>query len=159
MNTVRTVKVGGDYHYPIAIGADLLGDGARLAHTLRGRHALVVSDGNVAPLYADKVEAALRSVRPELVIRRFVIPPGEHEKTLARFTECVESLAAMGATRDATVLIVGQRIATIRDADLILVLEDGRVVGQGTHDELMADNETYREIAASQGIRGEEVVA
>lgn len=62
-------------------------------------------------------------------------------------------------TRDATVLIVGQRIATIRDADLILVLEDGRVVGQGTHDELMAGNETYREIAASQGIRGEEVVA
>ena len=107
MNTVRTVKVGGDYHYPIAIGAGLLGDGARLAHTLRGRHALVVSDGNVAPLYADKVEAALRSVRPELVIRRFVIPPGEHEKTLARFTECVESLAAMGATRDATVLALG----------------------------------------------------
>jgi ATP-binding cassette subfamily B multidrug efflux pump len=55
-------------------------------------------------------------------------------------------------TRDATVLIVGQRIATIRDADLILVLEDGEVVGQGTHDELLAGNETYREIAASQGV-------
>ncbi|WP_028654772.1 ABC transporter ATP-binding protein [Nocardioides sp. J54] len=62
-------------------------------------------------------------------------------------------------TREATVLIVGQRIATIRDADQILVLEDGRVVGQGTHDELMADNETYREIAASQGVSGEEVAA
>ncbi|KRB80148.1 multidrug ABC transporter ATP-binding protein [Nocardioides sp. Root190] len=55
-------------------------------------------------------------------------------------------------TREATVLIVAQRIATIRDADLILVLEDGEVVGQGTHEELMAGNETYREIAASQGV-------
>lgn len=54
-------------------------------------------------------------------------------------------------TRDAAVLVVAQRIATIRDADLILVLEDGEVVGQGTHEELMAGNETYREIAASQG--------
>ncbi|GAA3525519.1 ABC transporter ATP-binding protein [Nocardioides daeguensis] len=62
-------------------------------------------------------------------------------------------------TRDATVLIVAQRIATIRDADVILVLEDGEVVGQGTHDELLRDNPTYQEIAASQGIKGEEVVA
>ncbi|MCR1783899.1 ABC transporter ATP-binding protein/permease [Nocardioides carbamazepini] len=62
-------------------------------------------------------------------------------------------------TRDATVLIVAQRIATIRDADLILVLEDGEVVGKGTHDELMRDNPTYQEIAASQGIKGEEVPA
>lgn len=62
-------------------------------------------------------------------------------------------------TRDATVIVVGQRIATIRDADVILVLEDGRVVGQGTHEELMRDNPTYQEIAASQGIRGEEVPA
>jgi ATP-binding cassette subfamily B protein len=61
-------------------------------------------------------------------------------------------------TRDATVLIVAQRIATIRDADAILVLEDGEVVGQGTHDELVRDNATYQEIAASQGIRGEEEV-
>ncbi|MDQ6525804.1 ABC transporter ATP-binding protein [Nocardioides sp. LHD-245] len=62
-------------------------------------------------------------------------------------------------TRDATVLIVAQRIATIRDADVILVLEDGEVVGQGTHDDLMRDNPTYQEIAASQGIKGEGVFA
>lgn len=61
-------------------------------------------------------------------------------------------------TREATVVIVAQRIATIRDADLILVLEDGRVVGRGTHDELVRDNDTYQEIAASQGL-GEEAVA
>ena len=95
MNTVRTVKVGGDYHYTIAIGAGLLDDAPRLAHTLRGRHALLVSDGHVAPLYADRVEAALRAARPDLVVRRFVIPPGEQEKTLARFGGCIEGLASM----------------------------------------------------------------
>ena len=47
-------------------------------------------------------------------------------------------------------LIVAQRVSTIRDADLILVLEDGQVVGRGTHDELLAGNETYQEIVASQ---------
>ena len=53
-------------------------------------------------------------------------------------------------TRDATVLIVAQRVSTIRDADLIVVLEDGRVVGRGTHEELLADNPTYQEIVESQ---------
>lgn len=53
-------------------------------------------------------------------------------------------------TRDATVLIVAQRVSTIRDADLILVLEDGHVVGRGTHQELLADCETYQEIVTSQ---------
>lgn len=51
---------------------------------------------------------------------------------------------------DATRIIVAQRIGTIRDADRIIVLEDGRVVGQGTHAELMRDCETYRQIALSQ---------
>jgi ATP-binding cassette, subfamily B, multidrug efflux pump len=53
-------------------------------------------------------------------------------------------------TTDATVLIVAQRVSTIRDADLILVLEDGRVVGRGTHHELLADCETYQQIVTSQ---------
>jgi ATP-binding cassette subfamily B protein len=53
-------------------------------------------------------------------------------------------------TRDATVLIVAQRVSTIRDADLILVLEDGLVVGRGTHHELLDTCTTYREIVASQ---------
>ncbi len=53
-------------------------------------------------------------------------------------------------TRDATVLLVAQRVSTIRDADLILVLEDGRVVGRGTHHELLDDCPTYQEIVASQ---------
>lgn len=49
-----------------------------------------------------------------------------------------------------TKLIVAQRISTIMDADQILVLEKGRVVGQGTHEELLASNEVYQEIAYSQ---------
>lgn len=52
--------------------------------------------------------------------------------------------------KDATCLIVAQRIGTIMDADQILVLEDGKVVGQGTHKELLESCEAYQEIARSQ---------
>lgn len=52
--------------------------------------------------------------------------------------------------KDSTRIIVAQRIGTIRDADRILVLEDGRIVGQGKHGELMQSCETYRRIAYSQ---------
>ncbi|AQZ70193.1 multidrug ABC transporter ATP-binding protein [[Actinomadura] parvosata subsp. kistnae] len=51
---------------------------------------------------------------------------------------------------DATIVIVAQRVSTIRDADRIIVLEDGRVVGSGTHGELMDGCPTYREIVLSQ---------
>ncbi|MFD1544268.1 ABC transporter ATP-binding protein [Nonomuraea guangzhouensis] len=51
---------------------------------------------------------------------------------------------------DATIVIVAQRVNTIRDADRILVLDDGRVVGSGTHTELMTSCPTYREIVLSQ---------
>lgn len=53
-------------------------------------------------------------------------------------------------TAEATVVIVAQRVSTIRDADRIIVLDEGRVVGSGRHHELMAGNETYREIVLSQ---------
>ena len=53
-------------------------------------------------------------------------------------------------TRDATVIIVAQRVSTIRDADLILVVDDGRIVGRGTHASLLEDCQTYQEIVASQ---------
>ena len=53
-------------------------------------------------------------------------------------------------TADATVVIVAQRVSTIRDADRIVVLDEGRVVGTGTHNDLMSTNETYREIVLSQ---------
>ena len=53
-------------------------------------------------------------------------------------------------TQSLTKLIVAQRISTIMDADLILVLDQGKVVGQGTHKDLLASNEVYQEIAYSQ---------
>ncbi|MFC6705055.1 ABC transporter ATP-binding protein [Flexivirga alba] len=58
--------------------------------------------------------------------------------------------------REATVFIVAQRVSTIRNADKILVLDDGHVVGAGPHDELLMSCEEYREIVASQGGTGEE---
>jgi ATP-binding cassette, subfamily B, multidrug efflux pump len=51
---------------------------------------------------------------------------------------------------DATVIIVAQRVSTIRQADQILVLDAGRIVARGTHSELMDSSETYREIVLSQ---------
>ena len=53
-------------------------------------------------------------------------------------------------TKNKTCIIVAQRISTILNADQIIVLDDGKVVGKGTHEELMKNNETYREIALSQ---------
>ncbi len=61
-------------------------------------------------------------------------------------------------TTDATVVVVAQRVSTIRDADQILVLEDGVVVGRGTHPELLESCATYQEIVASQ-LSAEEVAA
>ena len=53
-------------------------------------------------------------------------------------------------TKDSTVLIVAQRISTILSADQIIVLDDGKVAGMGTHQELLKNCEVYRQIAASQ---------
>ncbi|GCB49622.1 ABC transporter ATP-binding protein [Streptomyces sp. NL15-2K] len=65
-------------------------------------------------------------------------------------TDAALRAALADETAEATVVIVAQRVATIRDADRIVVLDEGRVVGTGRHHELMADNETYREIVLSQ---------
>ena len=53
-------------------------------------------------------------------------------------------------TDNMTVFIISQRVSTVRDADRILVLDEGRSMGFGTHKELIRDCETYREICLSQ---------
>ncbi|MEJ1115995.1 ABC transporter ATP-binding protein [Paenarthrobacter sp. CCNWLY172] len=58
--------------------------------------------------------------------------------------------ALKAKTRDATVIIVAQRVSTIADADEILVLDNGRIVDRGTHDELLETSPTYQEIVESQ---------
>ncbi|KPC66347.1 ABC transporter ATP-binding protein [Streptomyces chattanoogensis] len=65
-------------------------------------------------------------------------------------TDAALRAALSRETDRATVVIVAQRVSTIRGADRIVVLDEGRVVGTGTHTELMAGNETYREIVLSQ---------
>ena len=66
----------------------------------------------------------------------------DHAERLRRPLDRAED----GVTR----IVVAQRVATITDADQIIVLDEGRVVGRGTHAELLADNQTYREIVDSQ---------
>ena len=53
-------------------------------------------------------------------------------------------------TKESTVLIVAQRVGTIMNADQIIVLDEGEIVGRGTHEELLKTNQIYREIANSQ---------
>lgn len=65
-------------------------------------------------------------------------------------TDAALRKALKQSTTDMTVIIVTQRCSTIKNADLILVLDDGRLVGKGTHDELFENCETYREICLSQ---------
>ena len=65
-------------------------------------------------------------------------------------TDAALRKALKQSTTDMTVIIVTQRCSTIKNADLILVLDDGRLVGKGTHNELFENCETYREICLSQ---------
>jgi 3-dehydroquinate synthase len=108
MNTsIRTVDVGGEPPYRIHIGSGLMSDGELLAQRIRGKHVLLLSDSNVAPLYADKVRVALLSAKPDLHIGQFTLPAGEQSKTLTNFGHAIEALAALGATRDACVFALG----------------------------------------------------
>ena len=65
------------------------------------------------------------------------------------------ALAKDPQIQQAVTVIVAQRISTVVDADQIIVLEEGRVVGQGTHQELKAHNKTYQQIIQSQVEKGD----
>ena len=105
--SLQQVDDGGAAPYRIDIAPDLLDDGALLASHLRGRHALLVSDAQVAPLYAQRVQAALAAARPDAKLALHVFDAGEASKTLANFSGVIDALAALGATRDACIYALG----------------------------------------------------
>ncbi len=70
-----------------------------------------------------------------------------------------ESLDQLMRESHRTVFVIAQRVSTVRDADLILVLDEGSIAARGTHDKLLRDSELYNEILGSQIIAGETVAA
>jgi len=104
---LQIVDVGGERPYRIAIGPQLLLDGTALAAHVRGRHVLLVSDDNVAPLYAQRLLHGLQAARPDLRVDTCILPAGESAKTLGYFAEVIDALAALGATRDGCVFALG----------------------------------------------------
>lgn len=85
-----------------------------------------------------------------LVLRPEIYLFDDAFSALDHATDAALRAALAREVADATVVIVAQRVSTIRDADRIVVLDEGAVVGTGTHSELMAANPTYREIVLSQ---------
>jgi len=106
MSTVRSLRVEGERPYDIHAGPGLLDDGAALAAQVRGRHVLLVSDANVAPLHAGRVHDAL-TAEGAPTPRLATLPAGEAAKSLDGFATLLQELAAMGATRDACVFALG----------------------------------------------------
>ena len=93
----------GQRSYPVWIGAGLLADHARWRAALRGRHALVISNTTVAPLYLPRIEAGLHGLRWS----PFLLDDGEAHKTFANVGRALEALAELRATRDACVIALG----------------------------------------------------
>ena len=90
------------------------------------------------------------SIARALVARPRVYVFDDSFSALDVATDAALRAALRPVTRDATVVTVAQRVSTIADADLILVLEHGRITARGSHDELLETSPTYREIVSSQ---------
>ncbi|HKZ11871.1 MAG TPA: 3-dehydroquinate synthase [Rhodanobacteraceae bacterium] len=104
-----TLEVGlSARRYPIHIGNDFLDDAKNWRDAIRGAHALIVSDNNVAPLYAQRLRDALaRAPGAQVQCGTLVLPAGEAHKNLDAVSKILDALAQLGATRDACVLALG----------------------------------------------------
>ena len=92
------------------------------------------------PAAAARDRAGARQTPGDLRLRRLVLGARHQRRTRACARRSKREVTG------ATIIIVAQRVSTIMDADQILVLEDGRIVGRGTHEELLETSETYAEI-------------
>jgi 3-dehydroquinate synthase len=93
--------------YPIAIGDGLLAEATRLAAAIRGRHALIVTNDVVAPLYLERIEKTIRAGNEKVQVSTLILPDGEAHKTLASAARVFDALAEMKANRDATIVALG----------------------------------------------------
>jgi 3-dehydroquinate synthase len=110
LTTLPATELGvelGARSYPIAIGPGLASDAVRMAAAIHGRHALIVSNDVVAPLYLDRVAAAIRTGKEKVQISHLILPDGEAHKTLTSAARVFDALAAMKANRDATIIALG----------------------------------------------------
>ncbi len=140
------------YGRPEATDAELW----RALEIAQGRDFVAQMQGGLDAAIAQGGTNVSGGQRQRLAIARAIV----HRPEIYLFDDSFSALdyatdAALRAalareTAEATVLIVAQRVATIRHADKIIVLEAGRIVASGTHDELMRADETYREIVLSQ---------
>jgi ATP-binding cassette subfamily B protein len=114
---------------------------------LQGKYSAEISQGgkNVSGGQKQRLSIARAIIRhPEIYIF------DDSFSALDFTTDAKLRQALVAATKNKTVLIVAQRISTIMNADKIIVLDEGRIVGQGTHQELLKSCLVYREIASSQ---------
>ena len=99
---------------------------------------------------SSSIVAARRNPPRALVRRPRIYLFDDSFSALDLATDARLRAALRPVTREATMIVVAQRVSSIRDADVVLVVEDGAVVGRGTHDELLRDCPTYQEIVSSQ---------
>ena len=120
-------------------------------HELRDRIGLVPQKGN---LFSGTIRSNLKYGAPEATDEELeeVIRVDDSFSALDFKTDAKlrQELNQLVKKTKSTVLLVGQRIASIMDADQIIVLDEGRIVGKGTHGELMKSCQVYQEIAYSQ---------
>ncbi|MCC6627131.1 MAG: ABC transporter ATP-binding protein [Chloroflexi bacterium] len=128
----------------------------RALEIAQGRDFVEAMDGQLAAEVAQGGTSVSGGQRQRLAIARALVKPAgifvfDDSFSALDFSTDARLRAAMARSlADATVIIVAQRVGTIRHADRIIVMEEGRIAGMGTHAELLESTETYREIVYSQ---------